>query len=265
MCYTVSQLKKREFDSAVREGLPKEVIDKLFVEWQELEKDDNGSEPTAKYKVSGFEHPKLNVVLNDGKLHGDKFNWGLIPEWVKDSQQAKEISNKTLNARGETIFEKEAFRKAAIEQRCLIFVDGFFEHHHHKNKKYPYYIRPKNENMPLVFGGLWSQWVDQLTGEIVKTTTIVTTEGNPLMKKIHNNPKLHGARMPLILTPINYSTWLNATSKQEIQQLILPFDVNELEAFTVQKIIGKDALLDGPECIKFKEYPELSVSKDLFD
>jgi len=265
MCYTVSQLKKRQFDFAVREGMPQEVIDKLFEQWQELEKEENATEPNSKYKVSGFEHPKLNVVINDGKFRADKFNWGLIPDWVKDAKQAQDISNKTLNARCESIFEKASFRKAANEQRCLIFVDGFFEHHHYKNKKYPYYIRPKNEKMPLVFGGLWSQWVDKSTGEIVKTTTIVTTEGNPLMKKIHNNPKLNGARMPLILAPINYSTWMNSASKPEIQQLMIPFDEKELEAFTVQKIIGKDALSDGPECIKFKEYPELTAFKDLFD
>jgi poly(A) polymerase len=52
---------------------------------------------------------------------------------VRGREQGQKLWNKTLNARGETIFEKPSFRKAARDNRCLIYVDGFYEHHHHKD------------------------------------------------------------------------------------------------------------------------------------
>lgn len=56
----------------------------------------------------------------------------------------------------------------------------------------------------MIFAGLWNDWTDKATGEIINTFSIVTTPGNPMMAKIHNNPKLEGPRMPLIL-PDNYA------------------------------------------------------------
>ena len=51
--------------------------------------------------------------------------------------------------------------------------------------------------MPLA--GLWSEWTDEETGEVLNTFSIVTTKGNKLLAKIHNNPKIEGPRMPVIL------------------------------------------------------------------
>ncbi|NOR76281.1 MAG: hypothetical protein GQ525_14140 [Draconibacterium sp.] len=55
-------------------------------------------------------------------------------------KQRSNIWNKTFNARGESIFEKPSFVKSAEEQRCLIPAEGFYEHHHFRGKKYPFYI-----------------------------------------------------------------------------------------------------------------------------
>ncbi len=52
-------------------------------------------------------------------------------------------------ARGETIFEKPSFRESARYKRCLIYVDGFYEHHHFKGKTYPFLIKKKN-NEPVI-------------------------------------------------------------------------------------------------------------------
>ncbi|MFO7719874.1 MAG: SOS response-associated peptidase family protein [Gillisia sp.] len=52
--------------------------------------------------------------------------------------QLKELWNKTLNARGETIFEKPSFRESANHNRCLIYINGFYEHHHLDGKTFPF-------------------------------------------------------------------------------------------------------------------------------
>ena len=82
------------------------------------------------FQISGFAHPKVIIYTNDKPYEPKLSTWGLIPSWAKD---AYSIWNKTLNARGETIFEKPSFKKSAEEKRCLIPVEGFYEYHHFKD------------------------------------------------------------------------------------------------------------------------------------
>jgi putative SOS response-associated peptidase YedK len=42
--------------------------------------------------------------------------WGLIPSWAKDAK----IGYSMINARGETVPEKPAFRSAFKKRRCII-------------------------------------------------------------------------------------------------------------------------------------------------
>lgn len=258
MCYSIAQMKKRAYDAALREGASQEMIDKLFREWQAAEEGEDMLSGRAMYYVNGFEHPRLYTIINQNGLTGTRFNWGLIPAWVKDEKQAHEIWNQTLNARGETIFEKASFKDSANSKRCLILVDGFYEYHHFKGKTYPFFIQPKAPDVPFIFGGLWSEWVNKETGEIIRTATIVTTEGNALMSKIHNNPKASGPRMPVILEPKDINVWLNSTDQNEIKDLIKPCQTEILIAHTVGRVKGKNAVPDSAQSIEKVEYPELS-------
>jgi putative SOS response-associated peptidase YedK len=52
-----------------------------------------------------------------------ELKWGLVPSWTSD----RSIGNKLINARGETVAEKPAFRKAFQQQRCLVLADGLYE------------------------------------------------------------------------------------------------------------------------------------------
>lgn len=89
------------------------------------------------HHASGFSHPELLIYTNESPEFPTVANWGLIPHWVKDEEQQKKIWNNTLNARGETIFEKPSFRDAAEHKKCIIYIDGFYEHHHFKKKYLP--------------------------------------------------------------------------------------------------------------------------------
>lgn len=213
------------------------------------------------FHSSGFAHPRLLIYTGRSRGFPEVASWGLVPHWVKDNEQRKKIWNNTLNARGETIFEKPAFREAARYNRCIIPVDGFYEHHHFQGQTYPFFIH-KKDGEPLSLAGLWNEWADPGTGEILNTFTIVTTTGNPLLAKIHNNPKAEGPRMPLILPEELEEKWLSAVEDEVdmkgIEELIQPYPAGELEAHTVGRLRGKDYKGNVAEISEEVNYPELS-------
>jgi putative SOS response-associated peptidase YedK len=213
-------------------------------------------EPYAKdyFHTSGFSHQQLLIYQNDQPTIPSPASWVLIPHWVKDQKQKSELWNKTINARGETIFEKPSFRDSANNKRCILYVDGFFEHHYFKGKAYPFFIYRKDKE-PLAIAGLWGEWLDKESGEIVKSFTLVTTKANKLLDKIHNNPKLKEARMPLILSRQEEDDWLN--SKEKTKELIKVYPADELTYRSVHKLRGKTAFGNVAQTSEEFIYPEL--------
>ena len=63
------------------------------------------------------------VRLHDGKRSFALMRWGLLPSWVKDPKTFPLL----INARGESVLDKPAFRNAMRRRRCLIPTDGFYE------------------------------------------------------------------------------------------------------------------------------------------
>lgn len=160
---------------------------------------------TTDYEPSiynAFQFPKTPVITNQQTDKIQLFQWGLIPFWAKDDS----IKKNTLNARIETIHEKPSFRNV-INKRCLILADGFFEWQwlDLKGKQKQKYLLTLPNTSLFAFAGLWSEWLDIKTGELVPTYTILTTKANDLMSQIHNTKK----RMPIILSEENEKDWLN--------------------------------------------------------
>lgn len=212
------------------------------------------------YHASGFQHPKLLIYTDRSPYLPEVAVWGLIPHWVKDQQQKSKFWNNTLNACGETIFEKPSFRNSAKSNRCIIYVDGFYEHHHYKGKTYPYFIYAK-DNEPLALAGLWSEWVDKTTGELINSFSIVTTIGNSVMTKIHNNPKADGPRMPVILPKEMEDKWLAPINyeldKKEIMELITAYPDDALQFHAVHRLRGKEYMGNVETISEPFDYPEL--------
>lgn len=136
--------------------------------------------------------------------------WGLIPSWAKDPA----IGSTLINARGETVAEKPAFRQAFKSRRCVIPADGFYEWKKLAGKrKQPYYIYLADGSL-MFFAGLWEQWVNKDTGECIETCAIVTTEANDAVADLHN-------RMPVVLRERDIDTWLSPNSDHETLRSLL--------------------------------------------
>ncbi len=260
MCYDINFLTKNKIKYARRFAGSDQDIEDLEEQLTKL-----GERVGPHYHVSGFEHPDVPVITNEEPGKIQLFNWGLIPRWARDVQSAVEISNKTLNARGESMFAKPSFKEPAKTNRCLVIVDGYFEHHWKNGKSYPYHVFLKNDE-PMALGGIWDVWKDRVSGLYRKTFSIVTTKANPLMQRIHNNPKASiGPRMPLIIPKQFDNDWLLPTKepvdKAIVENVILPYDDDEMDAYTVPRLKGKLAVGNTPKALERYTYDELSSSQ----
>lgn len=176
-------------------------------------RDENLFEPQN--SINGFDFPKTPVIIDENPREILHFNWGLIPSWAKDES----IKKMTLNERIETLDVKPSFRNS-IDKRCLVIANGFYEWQWHDTKgknKTKYEIGIANNDL-FAFAGIYSQWINELTGEVKNTFSIVTTDANPLMAEIHNIKK----RMPIILKPEDEVQWLN---HDKIGNYALPYQV----------------------------------------
>ncbi len=156
------------------------------------------------------------VVYENGDTRTvDAFWWGLIPRWAKDPS----IGNRMINARAETLAEKNSFRGSFNKKRCIVPADGFYEWKKIEGQKakQPYYIsRPDGE--PFAFGGLWAEWKGEFKGHetVIRSTTVITTTPNEPMSELHH-------RMPLILAPTAVAEWLDPeVPSTEVGRLLVP-------------------------------------------
>ena len=120
--------------------------------------------------ANGFDHPEL-VLYTDGSPNEPRLlSWGLVPTWFKDLGELARFRKQTLNARGETMFDKPAFRSAAEQRRAIVFVEGYYEHYHLGGKAYPFFIHLKG-GAPFALAALWEEWVHP-SGDALTTFSI---------------------------------------------------------------------------------------------
>ena len=163
--------------------------------------------------------------------------WGLIPAWAKDLK----IGSRLINARAETVAEKPSFRAAFKRRRCLIPASGFFEWQKLNGKKQPMFIQAL-DGRPLALAGLWETW-QSADGSVIESCAILTTTPNELMAPIHN-------RMPVIVEPADYDTWLDPGNEpDQARHLLRPYPAAKMTAYPVSTLVNNPRH-DDPQCLK---------------
>ena len=206
------------------------------------------------YHANGFSYPSLPVISQKDPDLIQAFEWGLIPSFAKTSADVKKLRTGNLNARGDNVFAKPTWKTSIRKRRCLVLADGFFESMDVNGKKYPYYIYRKDKQ-PFAFAGIYNPWKDEQ--EIWHPTfSIVTTDPNELMSKIHNI-KL---RMPVILPPDKERRWLaDDLLDEEINDLMVPLEDGILTAHPVNSDLNKTKVFTNhAEILEVCEYSELT-------
>ncbi len=200
----------------------------------------------AEFVETGGLKPRFNiaptqdvpVITNEGSRRIEKMRWGLVPFWAKDIK----IGSRMINARGETVAEKPAFRASFKSRRCLIPATGFYEWLREGKSKTPMLIRLKGGGY-FSMAGLYDRWRNP-DGDTVSSFTIITTGPNELMSSIHD-------RMPVILPEEAEAAWINleVDSADELKPFIRPFPAASMEAYEVSGAVNS-AKNDGPELIE---------------
>jgi putative SOS response-associated peptidase YedK len=157
----------------------------------------------------------------------DMLTWGLVPYWAED----RSVGSRMINARGETVAEKPAYRQAYRMRRCLVPADGFYEWEEQGDKRPLLFRSP--DGAPFAFAGLWEKWVPK-SGGVLETFTILNCAAQPgsLMAQYHH-------RTPVILVPADYDAWLDP--ENDPKALIRPPPDRSLVATRVSTYVNKVA------------------------
>jgi putative SOS response-associated peptidase YedK len=187
--------------------------------------------------------PRYNIAPSQGILalasgsDGTElrtFRWGLVPSWADDPG----IGSRMINARGETVAEKPAFRSAFGRRRCLVLVDGFYEWQRSGAVKRPHLLHLRSGG-PFTLAGLWEVW--SRGGRTIESCTIITTAANPLVAPVHD-------RMPVILGPAERDRWMAPTaSREELKDLLRAYPEGEMALYEVSTVVNSPAN-DTPAC-----------------
>ena len=179
--------------------------------------------------------PVVRVV--EGDRHFALVRWGLIPAWVQDPKNFTLL----INARGETLHDKPAFKNAIRRRRCLFPADGFYEWKVEGGRRRAFHARRAGGG-PLAFAGLWETWTGP-NGEEMETAAIVTTQANKEMGAVHH-------RAPVIVPPDQFDLWLSSEADTRIAaELIRPAPDASMEVYEVSPAVNKFAN-DTPDLVE---------------
>lgn len=165
-----------------------------------------------------------------------RLRWGLVPSWSRDADGPP-----LVNARAETLTAKPSFRDALRSRRCVIPATGFYEWETVGRAKKPWLFRLRDE-APFGFAGLWDAWRAP-DGTVRETCAFVTTAPNELMRPIHD-------RMPIMLTPATWDTWLDSTitDPAHLAPLLRALPADAVTKFAVSTHVS-NVRHEGPACL----------------
>jgi putative SOS response-associated peptidase YedK len=183
----------------------------------------------ARYNIAPGQ--MVPVIIADNPRQLVLMRWGLIPHWAKDAKTAY----KMINARVETLTQRPAFRGLLSHHRCLVPACGYYEWKAEGPEKTPYYIHPQDDQY-LAFAGLYDVWINP-TGEGLYTFTIITTEADSFMAKLHN-------RMPVVLGREMEDAWLDPelTQAHDVLDVLSRSTGLELDAYPVSRMVNRPSM-----------------------
>ena len=190
------------------------------------------------YNVAPTQKAPVVALDAEGECALRLHRWGLVPRWARDPS----IGARAINARSDSVADKPMFRSAFTSRRCLVPATGFYEWRKAAEAKVPMFIHPVRATI-FVFAGLWEAWTPPDGGAALRTFTILTGDPNELLASMHD-------RMPVILPPAAWKTWLDReTSADALRELLAAHPSVPMRAHAVSTLVNSPSH-DGPELIE---------------
>jgi putative SOS response-associated peptidase YedK len=190
------------------------------------------AEQTPRYNIAPTQNV-LTLVSRGGTREPRIMRWGLVPPFAKEIGATAQM----INARVETLSQKNAFRESLRSQRCLVLADGFYEWQAGGpgGRRVPHYVA-RGDGAPFAMAALWAEWRrrGELFGDVLLSCAIVTTAANAAVEKLHD-------RMPVILPREAEAGWLDPALDGETEQLVAllrPVRAEELRTHPVSRRVN---------------------------
>ncbi len=206
---------------------------------KEIEKrfDVTADDPSA-FQASANVSPgqKAAVVTNAAPDQLQFFQFGFTPSWAKKqmyvinarSEGDQNPNNDRQYTGGMGIIQKPMFRSSIRSRRCLVVADAFIEGPEKEKLNKPHCVYPRYGDRPFAFAGIWDEWVNQATGEIIKSFAIITTQANDVLERIGHH------RSPVILNQEDEQLWLDSKAElPDITSLLRPVADDFLNAYPI--------------------------------
>lgn len=151
------------------------------------------------------------LVFKDGKYQLQDMSFSLVPSWSKTAR----VKFATHNARLETIAEKPTWKKPFLSNHCLVPMTSFVEPIYtgeHAGYMVEFF---ENKNDLLVAAGIFDEWVNTETGEVLESFSIITDRPPAFIEYIGHD------RCPLFVGEDFSDKWLKIKNQNSDQLLQL--------------------------------------------
>lgn len=146
-------------------------------------------------------HNKSFVVTAEGYK---EMNFSLIPSWSKERRP----KFATHNARIETLAVKPTWKKPLENNRCLVPLTAFIEPIYEKDLAGHMVNFHAPKYQLLTAAGIYDEWVDVKTGEVIESFAILTQDPIDYVANIGHD------RSPLFLAPNSFESWIKPGRRQ---------------------------------------------------
>ena len=212
--------------------------------------DDVGAALASNANVSHGE--RAPVIASDAPDHVQQLQFGFTPRWAKKQFY-------TINARSEGdhnsandprytgamgILHKPMFRQSIRDRRCLVIADAFIEGPEREKLAKPYVVYPRSGDRPMALAGIWDEWCNPATGEVIRSYAILTTVANGVLQAIGHH------RSPVILDPESERAWVDLdTPLNDITAMMRPCPDSRLNAYPISPEI-RDPRANGSHLLQ---------------
>ena len=179
------------------------------------------------------------VGLNDA---GDRelrlMRWGFLTARISKKTGAPMSPAAWPNARAENVRRSSFWKESFAERRCLVPASSFCEAKGRDPVRHFWFaLKGDGARPPFAFAGMWRDFQPGLPEDeaSVLTHTIITTSANEVVKPVRPD------RMPVILKPDDYETWLTG-SVDEALELLKPYPPEAMRIVAEGEGLRSDAI-----------------------